>query len=55
MTCNQQCDQGRTCQCANQDSEAWSEFVTSLIEAAAVVAICAVVGLIVGLIVGVMK
>ena len=38
-----------------KDREAWSEFTTSLIEAAAVVAICAVLGLVMGLIVGVMK
>ena len=38
-----------------KDSKEWSEFTTSLIEAAAAVAICAVGGLIVGLIVGVMK
>ena len=38
-----------------KDREAWSEFVTSLIEAAAVTAICAVVGLVMGLIVEVMK
>jgi hypothetical protein len=55
MTCNQQCEQGRTCKCANQDREAWSEFTTTLIQAAALVSICAVGGLVVGLIYGVMK
>lgn len=55
MTCNQQCDQGRTCKCANQDSEAWSEFTISLIQAAALVSLCAVIALVLGLIVGVMK
>jgi len=55
MTCNQQCEQGRTCKCAKQDSEAWSEFTTALIDAAALVSICAVVGLVAGLIYGVMK
>jgi hypothetical protein len=55
MNCTQQCEQGRTCKCANQDSEAWSEFTTSLIQAAALVSICAVGGLVAGLIVGVMK
>jgi hypothetical protein len=55
MTCNQECDQGRTCDCAKQDSEAWSEFTTNLIQAAALVAVCAVGGLVMGLIVGVMK
>lgn len=38
-----------------KDRKEWSEFTTSLIEAAAVTAICAVVGLVMGLIVGVMK
>jgi len=39
----------------DKDREAWSEFVTSLIQAVALVLICAVGGLTVGLIVGVMK
>jgi len=39
----------------DKDREAWSEFTTNLIQAAALVLICAVGGLTVGLIVGVMK
>ena len=39
----------------DKDREAWSEFVTILIEAAAAVAICAVLGLMMGLLYGVMK
>jgi len=39
----------------DKDREAWSEFTTTLIQAAALVSICAVVGLVAGLIYGGMK
>ena len=38
-----------------KDREAWSEFTNNLIQAAALVSLCAVVALVMGLIVGVMK
>lgn len=37
-----------------KDREAWSEFTTSLIQAVAIVTVCAVGGLTMGLIVGVL-
>ena len=39
----------------DKDREAWSEFTTTLIQAAALVAVCAVGGLTMGLLYGVMK
>lgn len=38
-----------------KDRKEWSEFTTSLIQAGAIAAVCAVGGLTMGLIVGVMK
>jgi hypothetical protein len=39
----------------DKDREAWSEFTITLIQAAALVAVCTVGGLVMGFIVGVMK
>ena len=39
----------------DKDREAWSEFTTTLIQAAALVAVCVVGGLTMGLLYGVMK